>query len=65
MRVILSTDRGLVVLRFSKRAVELRGFIEVTISSYGEILWALRVYGSMVSFCCSVQFSGGSVIKRK
>ena len=55
MRVILSTDRGLVVLRFSKRAVELRGFIEVTFLLMERFF---GLYGSMVLwFLSAVWFS--------
>ena len=55
VRVILSTDRGLVVLRFSKRAVELRGFIEVTFLLMERFF---GLYGSMVLwFLSAVRFS--------
>ena len=48
-RVILSTDRGLVVLRFCKGAVELRGsFNEVVFLPVERFFGALRVYGSTV-----------------
>ena len=53
----------MVVLRFCKGAVELRGsFNEVVFLPVERFFEALRVYGSTVSFCCSVRFSGGSVL---
>ena len=51
----------MVVLRFCKGAVELRGsFSEVVFLLVERFFGALRVYGSTVSFRCSVRFSGGS-----
>ena len=60
-RVILSTDRGLVVLRFRKGAVELRGFIEVTFLLLGSTgLW---FYGFFLLFG-SVQWRLGHKRRR-
>ena len=53
--VILFTERGLLVLRFSKRAVELRGFIEVTFLLMERFF---GLYGSVVLwFLSAVRFS--------
>ena len=56
----------MVVLRFCKGTVELRGsFNEVVFLPVERFFEALRVYGSTVSFCCSVWFSGGSVLREE